>query len=92
MHSLEHAFNDSLKILPFLFITYLIMEVLEKKAGKKTSLWLKKAIRNWMLPVEVVCLDNMAFSMVQSTRILIEFFPWMIDLHTESEIRKKSLF
>ena len=30
IHSLEHAFNDSLKILPFLFITYLAMEVLEK--------------------------------------------------------------
>ena len=43
IHSLEHAFFDSLKILPFLFITYLIMEVLEKKAGEKTNLWLEKA-------------------------------------------------
>lgn len=43
IHSLEHAFNDSLKILPFLFITYLVMEVLEKKAGEKTNLWLEKA-------------------------------------------------
>ena len=43
IHSLEHAFYDSLKILPFLFITYLIMEVLEKKAGEKTNLWLEKA-------------------------------------------------
>lgn len=43
IHSLEHAFNDSLKILPFLFITYLAMEVLEKKAGEKTNLWLEKA-------------------------------------------------
>ena len=43
IHSLEHAFKDSLKILPFLFITYLVMEVLEKKAGKKTNLWLEKA-------------------------------------------------
>lgn len=43
IHSLEHSFNDSLKILPFLFITYLVMEVLEKKAGEKTNLWLEKA-------------------------------------------------
>lgn len=43
IHSLEHAFNDSLKILPFLFITYFVMEVLEKKAGEKTNLWLEKA-------------------------------------------------
>lgn len=43
IHSLEHAFGDSLKILPFLFITYLLMEVLEKKAGGKTNLLLEKA-------------------------------------------------
>ena len=43
MHSLEHSFCDSLKILPFLFITYLIMEFLEKKTGEKTNLWLEKA-------------------------------------------------
>ena len=42
-HSLKHAFSDSLKILPFLFITYLIMEFLEKRTGGKTNIWLKKA-------------------------------------------------
>lgn len=43
IHSLEHAFLDGVKILPFLFITYLIMEFLEKKSGEKINLWLKKA-------------------------------------------------
>ena len=43
IHSLEHSFGDSFKILPFLFITYLVMEVLEKKAGGKTNLLLEKA-------------------------------------------------
>lgn len=43
IHSFEHAFLDSLKIFPFLFITYLIMEFLEKRAGEKTNLWLEKA-------------------------------------------------
>ena len=37
IHSLEHAFGDSLKILPFLFITYLVMEVLEKKFPSTSS-------------------------------------------------------
>lgn len=43
MHSLEHAFSDSLKILPFLFLTYLFMEYLEKKSGDRASKWLEKA-------------------------------------------------
>ena len=43
IHSLEHALEDSLKILPFLFITYLIMEILEEKTSEKINLWLQKA-------------------------------------------------
>ena len=43
MHSFEHAFFDSIKILPFLFLTYVIMEVLEEKTGEKTNQWLQKA-------------------------------------------------
>ena len=43
MHSFEHAFFDSIKILPFLFLTYIIMEVLEEKTGEKTNQWLQKA-------------------------------------------------
>jgi len=36
-HGLEHAFMDSLKILPFLFFTYLLMEYLEHKMTGKTK-------------------------------------------------------
>lgn len=32
-HVLQHGVLDSLKILPFLFLTYLLMELLEHKAG-----------------------------------------------------------
>ncbi len=35
-HVLHHAFEDSIKILPFLFITYLVMEYLEEKMNAKT--------------------------------------------------------
>lgn len=37
-HALEHAFSDSVTILPFLFVTYLFMEYLEKRVGDKTGL------------------------------------------------------
>ena len=43
IHSLEHALEDSLTILPFLFITYFVMELLEERTGEKTNLWLQKA-------------------------------------------------
>ena len=36
-HVLHHAWEDSIKILPFLFITYLIMEYLEEKMTGKTK-------------------------------------------------------
>ena len=39
MHSLEHALKDSFKILPFLLLTYLVMEFLEEQTGEKTNLW-----------------------------------------------------
>ena len=34
---------DSLKLLPFLFITYLVMELIENKAGDKTNAIIKKS-------------------------------------------------
>ena len=33
LHTAWHGLHDSLKLLPFLFITYLLMEILEHKAG-----------------------------------------------------------
>ena len=40
-HALEHTVLDTLKILPFLFLTYLLMEFLEHKAGGAAERWLK---------------------------------------------------
>ena len=40
---LEDTILDSLKLIPFLFITYLIMELLEHKASKKTESIISKS-------------------------------------------------
>lgn len=40
-HSLLHALEETLKLLPFLFLTYLLMEFLEHKAGGAAERWLK---------------------------------------------------
>jgi len=37
MHALEHAFADTIKLVPFLFVTYLVMEYLEHHAAGKTQ-------------------------------------------------------
>lgn len=41
-HCLVHALEHNIKLLPFLFLTYLLMEYLEHKAGHKTN----KIIKN----------------------------------------------
>jgi len=42
-HVLHHAFEDSIKIFPFLFVTYLVMEYLEEKMNAKTIEVLQKS-------------------------------------------------
>ena len=43
VHTIEHSLIDSIKLLPFLFITYLVMEYLEHKTSDKMNATLKKA-------------------------------------------------
>ncbi len=45
IHILEHSISDSITLIPFLFITYLIMEFLEKSAGEQVEIVVKKAGR-----------------------------------------------
>ena len=40
-HSLLHTFEDTLKVVPFLFLTYLLMEFLEHKANGAPERWLQ---------------------------------------------------
>ena len=42
-HALEHAFFDTLKLIPFLFVTYLAMEALEHHAGEKSEEAVRRA-------------------------------------------------
>ena len=44
-HSLVHTVTDTLKVLPFLFLTYLLMEFLEHHAGGATERMLRRAGR-----------------------------------------------
>jgi hypothetical protein len=43
LHVLLHALKDSALILPFLFLTYLLMELLEHKAGQRAEAAIRKA-------------------------------------------------
>ena len=40
-HSILHTFIDTIKVVPFLFLTYLLMEFLEHKAGGAPERWLR---------------------------------------------------
>lgn len=42
-HAFEHAFFDTLRLIPFLFVTYLAMEALEHRAGKASEDAVRKA-------------------------------------------------
>ena len=40
---LEHTIEDSVKLIPFLFLTYLLMEYIEHKTKEKTKETIKKS-------------------------------------------------
>lgn len=44
-HAIEHTFLDTIKLIPFLFLTYLAMEYLEHRAGEKANTLVKKSGR-----------------------------------------------
>ncbi len=43
LHILEHSLIDTLRLVPFLFVTYLAMEALEHKAGDRAEAAIRKA-------------------------------------------------
>ena len=49
-HAIEHTIVDNIKLLPFLFVTYLVMEYIEHKTSEKTEETIKRAGRFGPLP------------------------------------------
>lgn len=43
LHVLLHTLIDTIKLLPFLFLAYLVIELIEQKAGDKTTKLIKRA-------------------------------------------------
>jgi len=43
LHIIEHTLTDTIRLVPFLFITYIIMELIEHYAGEKTENIIKKS-------------------------------------------------
>jgi len=43
VHILEHTIIDTIKLLPFLYITYLIMEYIENKTTEHSKQVIKKS-------------------------------------------------
>ena len=48
-HIIHHALHDTIGILPFLFMTYLAIELLERYAGEKTVILMGNA--RWSGPL-----------------------------------------
>lgn len=42
-HALEHSLLETLKLIPFLFLTYLLMEYLEHRSGNASQNWLRRS-------------------------------------------------
>ena len=42
-HTLMHAVSDTLRLVPFLFLTYLVMEYLEHKTQETTQQMIRRA-------------------------------------------------
>ena len=61
-HSVLHTLEDTAKVVPFLFLTYLLMEFLEHKAGGAPERWLRGSGKvGPLLAVRSVCFRNADF-------------------------------
>ena len=63
LHTIEHAFEDSLKMLPFLFLAYLLIEWLERHHGERIENALAGGGRWGFVPGAVLgCVPQCGFS------------------------------
>ena len=64
IHILEHSILDCLKIVPFLLITYILMEWLEHKTTAKTKKTISKADLQVCINLPVSARSLIAFSLI----------------------------
>ena len=44
LHFVEHALEDTLSLVPFLFVTYLVLEALEHAAGNRVNATVRRRL------------------------------------------------
>ena len=91
IHVIEHTLIDNIKLLPFLFITYLVMEYIEHKTSDKTEEMIKKSGRfgpviGGILGVVPQCGFSAAASNLYAGRIITLGTLFAIFLSTSDEM------
>ena len=92
LHVLEHTIIDTLKLLPFLFLAYLVIELIEQKAGDKTTALIKKSgkfgpVLGSLLGVVPQCGFSAAASNLYAGKIITMGTLLAIFLSTSDEMR-----
>lgn len=91
IHVIEHTLIDNIKLLPFLFITYLVMECIEHKTSDKTEEMIRKSGRfgpviGGVLGVVPQCGFSAAASNLYAGRIITLGTLFAIFLSTSDEM------
>lgn len=91
VHVIEHTLADNIKLLPFLFITYLVMEYIEHKTSEKTEEMIKKSgkfgpVIGGILGVVPQCGFSAAASNLYAGRIITLGTLFAIFLSTSDEM------
>lgn len=90
-HAFEHAFIDTLKLVPFLFVTYLAMEALEHYASSKSIAAVRRAgtagpIIGALLGVVPQCGFSAAAATLYSARVITLGTLFAVFLSTSDEM------
>lgn len=90
-HAFEHAFIDTLKLVPFLFVTYLAMEALEHYASSKSVVAVRRAgtagpVIGALLGVVPQCGFSAAAATLYSARVITLGTLFAVFLSTSDEM------
>ena len=76
LHILEDALLDTLKVLPFLFAAFLLLEFLEKHAGDRLNRFFLRAGRAGpLVGAALGCVPQCGFSVLSATYMRAASFP-----------------